>query len=290
MFGYVKIYKPELKVKDYEAYQGVYCSLCKQIGKDYGQLARLTLNYDFTLLALARLSFVKECCGFKDSRCSFNPAKKCRQCINGERELSFAAAAAMIMVYFKLCDDISDSSFLKGLVKRLVRPFFSLKRKKAKKNYPELDEIISGAMKAQAQAEKKSDCTLDAAAHPSAFAMGKLLSFGFEGETAAALERFGYLAGRWVYLADAFDDMKDDEKTVSFNVFNIKDKSEKENREYALGALNLTAAQLTREYEKLMPLRFGDILANIVFDGLYNTVEQIRRRDENEQSVRDSGS
>ncbi len=282
MFGYVKIYKPELKVKDYEAYQGVYCSLCKQIGKDYGQLARLTLNYDFTLLALTRLAFVSECCGFKDSRCSFNPTKKCRQCINGEKELSFAAAAAMIMIYFKLCDDINDSSFFKGLIKRILRPFFSLKRKKAKKRYPELDEIISVAMAQQAEAEKKIDCTLDAAAHPSAHAMSKLLSLGFEGETASKLERFGYLTGRWVYLADALDDMKDDEKTSSFNVFNNKNRNEKENREYALGALNLTAAQLTREYEGLKPLRFGAILENIVYDGLYNTVEIIRRRDENE--------
>lgn len=282
MFGYVKIYKPELKIKDYEAYQGVYCSLCKQIGKEYGQLARLTLNYDFTLLALSRLAFADECCGFKDSRCSFNPTKKCKQCINGENELSFAAAAAMIMVYFKLCDDISDSSFFKGLIKRIIRPFFSLKRNKAKKRYPELDEIISNAMLEQSKVENKKNAGIDASAHPSAFAMGKLLCYGFEGETAQKLDRFGYLAGRWVYLADALDDMKDDMKTGSFNVFNKKDKSEKENREYAMGVLNLTVAQLTREYESLNPQRFGAILENIVFDGLYNTVEQIRRRDENE--------
>lgn len=282
MFGYVKIYKPELKIKDYEAYQGVYCSLCKQIGKEYGQLARLTLNYDFTLLALSRLAFADECCGFKDSRCSFNPTKKCKQCINGENELSFAAAAAMIMVYFKLCDDISDSSFFKGLIKRIIRPFFSLKRNKAKKLYPELDEIISNAMLEQSKVENKKNAGIDASAHPSAFAMGKLLCYGFEGETAQKLDRFGYLAGRWVYLADALDDMKDDMKTGSFNVFNKKDKSEEENREYAMGVLNLTAAQLTREYESLNPQRFGAILENIVFDGLYNTVEQIRRRDENE--------
>ena len=59
MFGYVKIYKPELKVKHYEAYKGVYCSLCKTLKKEYGAFASLTLNYDFTLLALTRLAFAK---------------------------------------------------------------------------------------------------------------------------------------------------------------------------------------------------------------------------------------
>lgn len=277
MFGYVKIYKPELKVKDYEAYQGVYCSLCKQIGKDYGQLARLTLNYDFTLLALARLAFAEECCGFKNSRCSFNPTKKCQQCINGEKELSFAAAAAMVMVYYKLCDDINDSSFFKGLLKRFLRPFFSLKRKKARKLFPEVDEIIGKAMREQSEVEKKSGAGVDASAHPSAAAMGKLLSYGFEGEKAAKLERMGYLVGRWVYLTDAYDDMRDDKKTSSYNVFNNIGKSEKETEEYAEGVLNVTAAELSRELERMKPARFGEILENIVYDGMYNTVNKIKK-------------
>lgn len=280
MFGYVKIYKPELKVKDYEAYKGIYCSLCKQIGKDYGQLARLTLNYDFTMLALARLAFAQECCGFKDSRCSFNPAKKCRQCIKGGDELAFAAAAAMIMVYHKLCDDINDSSFFKGLIKRMLRPFFSLKRKKASKRYPQVDEIISSAMFEQSEIEKRADAGVDASAHPSATAMSKLLAFGFEGETALNLERFGYLAGRWVYLVDAFDDMPDDRKTTSYNVFNNMGKSEKEAEEYAEGVLNTTSAQLIRELDNLKPARFGDILENIVLDGMYNTVQMIKKERE----------
>ena len=280
MFGYVKIYKHELKIKDYEAYRGVYCSLCKQIGRDYGQLSRLTLNYDFTLLALTRLAFRQECCGFTQSRCSFNPMKKCQQCVNGGDELSFAAAAAMIMVYYKLCDDITDSPLVKGFFKRLLRPFFSLKRKKAMKRYPELDEIIGTAMAEQSKAEQKEGSGVDASAHPSAAAMGKLLSIGFEGETAEKLERFGYLTGRWVYLADAYDDMPDDKKTSSYNVFNNIGKGEKESEEYAVGVLNATAAQLIRAYDGLEPLRFGDILSNIVVDGMYNTVQQIKKERE----------
>lgn len=283
MFGYVKIYKPELKVKDYEAYQGVYCSLCKQIGKEYGQLARLTLNYDFTLLALMRLGFAEECCGFKNSRCSFNPTKKCSQCINGEKELSFAAAAAMIMCYHKVCDDIADSSFFKGLVKRLLKPYFSLKRKKAAKRYPQLDEIISCAMKEQSEVEKKSEAGIDAAAHPSANVMGRLLACGFEGEKAEKLQRFGYLVGRWVYLIDALDDMADDRKTGSYNVFNNISKNEKEARDYAVGAINLTAGQLVRQFEVLNPERFSEIMENIVYDGLHNSMNEVLKKEEKKE-------
>lgn len=69
MFGYVKAYKPELKVRDYEQYKAVYCSLCKTLGREYGLFARLTLSYDFTFAALLRLALSGECPGFHKSRC-----------------------------------------------------------------------------------------------------------------------------------------------------------------------------------------------------------------------------
>ena len=52
MFGYIKPVKAELKVKEWEAYQGIYCGLCKQLAKRYGFFARMTLNYDFVFLAM----------------------------------------------------------------------------------------------------------------------------------------------------------------------------------------------------------------------------------------------
>ncbi len=274
MFGYVKIYKPELKVKDYEAYKAVYCSLCRQLKKDYGVFAPMTLNYDFTLLALTRMAFAEECPGFKSGRCEYNPFKKCRKCLSGAAELEFAAAAAMLMCYYKVNDDIADSPFFKGLAKRLLKPCFALKRKKAIKKYAELDGIIAKAMSEQADVEKEKNSSIDAAAHPSAKAMGELLKIGFEGETAEGLNRFGYLAGRWVYLMDALDDIESDRKTNSYNVFNnIKGKEEAE--EKAVRVLNLTAGELARQFGEMKPCRFNEILENIVIDGTYNSMKEV---------------
>ena len=44
MFGYVRVYQPELKMGEFEQYRGVYCSLCKSLGKRYGFFARMTLS------------------------------------------------------------------------------------------------------------------------------------------------------------------------------------------------------------------------------------------------------
>ena len=274
MFGYIKIHKPELKVKHYEAYKGVYCSLCKTLKKEYGVLAPLTLNYDFTLLAITRLAFSKECCGFKDSRCAFNPLKKCKQCVNGNEELKYSAAAAMIMCYHKVKDNIADSSFVKGLISRMIKPYFALKRKKAMKNYPALDEFISRAMSEQADVEKRGNAGIDASAHPSAKAMGEILCYGFDGEIKEKLNRFGYIAGRWVYLMDALDDMESDRKNKEYNVFNNID-NEKQATENAVAVINLTAAQLAHEFETMKPARFGEILDNIVIDGTFISMQNV---------------
>ena len=52
MFGYVNVYKDELKIKDYDTYRAYYCGLCKMLGKRHNALARLSLNYDLTFLAV----------------------------------------------------------------------------------------------------------------------------------------------------------------------------------------------------------------------------------------------
>ncbi len=64
MFGYVRIYKPELRMREYEQYRGVYCSLCKHLGSRYGAALRLTLSYDMTFLALLTMALKTEGVGF----------------------------------------------------------------------------------------------------------------------------------------------------------------------------------------------------------------------------------
>ena len=33
MFGYIKPFKPELKVREFDTYQAFYCGLCRQLCK-----------------------------------------------------------------------------------------------------------------------------------------------------------------------------------------------------------------------------------------------------------------
>ena len=56
MFGYVRPFKPYMRMFEYDIYKAVYCGLCKDMGRRYGFVTRFTLSYDFAFLSLMDLS------------------------------------------------------------------------------------------------------------------------------------------------------------------------------------------------------------------------------------------
>ncbi len=280
MFGYVKINKPELKVKEYEAYRGIYCSLCKALGKYFGQLARLTLSYDVTFLVLARLSLFADLPSFKGGRCPFNPAKSCNYCVGADEQFKYAASVSMMLFYHKVRDNISDSSFFKRLLMYLVLPYAFLKNKKAKKYYPEIEKKIAEAMEMQTLREKEGTSSADKAAHESAHALGLIISEG-TGEKKESAYRFGYGIGKWVYLCDAADDMLKDMKNKSYNPFllkyNIKDEKDitEEVKEGIEGQLNMSCALACEAYEEIKDKTLSSIVENIIYEGTEKVMNNI---------------
>ena len=69
MFGYVRIRKPELKVKDYEIYQGFYCGLCSELKRKYGFLGQVTLTYDMTFLIILLTSLYEYKSKYMEKTC-----------------------------------------------------------------------------------------------------------------------------------------------------------------------------------------------------------------------------
>lgn len=272
MFGYVKAYKPELKIKHYEQYKGVYCSLCRTLRKRYGLVSALTLSYDFTFFAMMRLCTGDSDFRFEQKRCPFNPTKKCNFCKGKNSELEYTADIAMITVYYKILDNIKDGGFLKKLLMYLILPIFSLYHKKAVKFCPEGDKIVANAMKKQSETESTGTGDIDIAADPTAQAMGELLSIGICGSDERVFKRIGYLVGRWVYITDALDDIEKDKKSGNYNPLLISEKSADDTEE----TLNMTAAEIANAYELLNVQRFADVISNIVYDGLYMSMKTVK--------------
>lgn len=278
MFGYVRAHKPEMKIKDYEQYKAVYCSLCKELGRSFGIASRMTLSYDFTFLSLLRLSLSDECLSFEKKRCVSNPLKKCNYCINQRESFIFTSAAAVIMVYYKLYDNLHDSGFFKKIGAGLTLPLFYCAHKKAAKLYPELEKYVSEMMETQLKIESEKSISIDAAAEPTARALANIVSDGIiDAEQRIIVERIGYCVGRWVYLLDAADDFEKDLKTGDYNPFrSVYDGENKASvYEKANEVLERTLWDLTRTYDLLECKRFQPILENILNDGMYQTQKRI---------------
>lgn len=288
MFGYLQIDKAELKVREYEAYKAVYCGLCKQLGKDYSFLTRLSLSYDCTFYTMMLMSLSSGCTGFSDGRCRFNPLKKCRFADCKNDCYSKAAALSVISVYYKLLDELMDSGFWKRLAVRMIKPFFSHWRKKAARRYPETDTIVADMLDKQVKVEAEPSPSLDATAHPTAEMLGKLL--GLEAKDELQRRVFyecGYHLGRWIYFIDAADDYEKDVKHDNFNPFRLIESDDLTQRMEQ--TLNQSLARSYDAYVLIDNLTdFKGILDNMMLLGFplkQNSVLSKRQEVTNEQSV-----
>lgn len=280
MFGYIKISKGELKIKEYELYKGCYCTLCKVLGKNYGIISRFTLNYDFTFLALLNMSLKENCDIFEQKRCVFNPLKKCQFC-KCYTDFEMPSAATIIMSYYKLLDNIADEKGIKKLLFLLIKPFLKGGYNKAKKNYPEIDKIVSTYIAEQINLEHNKCDDVDKIAHPTAKALSQILSLcSGDDSQKRILDRLGYCLGRYIYLLDAFCDMETDIKKGTYNVLVFKKNIDI--KEYVTSQIYFCINEATRAFELLNIKKYKNILGNILYLGL----EEIADKEiKNERSV-----
>ena len=290
MLGYVRIYKDELKVREYELYRGLYCSLCKRLGKEYGPFSRLLLSYDATFLVLVALSVRSIRPGFKKGRCPFNLLKRCSYCLDGADEFSFAAAVSVMLFYFKVRDDIADSRFFRRVLLRLIYPYAKAKFRKASRLFPALALELTVLMDCQAELERTGSADVDEAADASAKALGAIFAFLNDGDD--ELRSFGYSLGRWVYLMDAADDIEDDIKTGSFNVFvnrfSLKsgaDFNDEVKREVE-GTLNLSVFAAIEHCKKLRFDFLLPIIENVLYDGTEAAMKNVLEHTEDNSGRR----
>lgn len=270
MFGYIRASKPEMRVKEYEMYKAVYCSLCRKLGKDYGFITRFSLNFDFTFMALLELSLKEGFGGTCKKACVFNPFKKCNYC-KEDTDFALSAAALVILTYEKLDDDIYDEKGFKRFSARVLRAILSGAYKKAAKNYPQVDEIAKSYIKQQRNAESIQNCSLDMAAEPSSKMLSALLPMCAQSEKdKKVLIYLGQLLGRYIYLLDCIADRKKDIKNNSFNPLSKLDEDEA--KEKIRTQLYIVINEAEKAFELLSVKKFKDILGNIIYVGLEDTM------------------
>ena len=283
MFGYVKPFVPELKIKENEAFKGVYCGLCKQLGRSFGFWARMTLNYDFVFLAMLYYAGQEEMPNIEKGRCCINPLAKVPMC-QSDNSMKYSADVAIIMIHHKIKDNILDNKGIKQLGWRIGERFTRKSWRKATERQNKAEEIISEMMARQKAVQQTNTSSIDQACEPTAWALSQLICqvIKEDNPNLKDFQRFGYLLGRYIYMCDALEDIRWDIKHNDFNPFvnkYISDKTDEHqiNQAIELGKapLYMTIGEMERMAEDLKFKFFSPIINNILTYGMQNSVNQI---------------
>ncbi len=276
MFGYVRTFDAELKIGQYRTYKAIYCGLCKQLGRSFGPMARMTLSYDFTFLATLSMAVKSEAPQFSPQSCMINPLKKSPCCLYND-SLSFSADCAMILLWHKLSDNLADEGFWRNIGTWFLRLFAKRPFLQASQRHPDIAKAASQTMQSQAQLETERCADPDMAAHPTATLLEEIFTMLSEQEKERRiLGRMGYLMGRFIYLCDALDDLSDDRKKGRYNPFLMGDcEDEQQMIDNAKGALYLTVSELSICADLLNTHHMSGIIENVLHLGLKNSVDAV---------------
>lgn len=143
MFGYIKTCTPQLRLCEWEAYRGIYCGLCRTLGRRFGPLARLTLSYDFTFYATLEMALREEVPEFRRRSCGVNPLRCCRHCEENEA-LNRAADMAILSLWYKAADTIADGRFLGRCGGRLLRAMLRRQYRRVAEKTPQWMRYLPG--------------------------------------------------------------------------------------------------------------------------------------------------
>ena len=224
MFGYVTPLKAELKVKDFTRFRSYYCGLCLHIKKNAGNIPRMVLNYDMTFLGVLLDSLSIKEPDFELKRCIVHPKDK-KPVVMNNSALQYSAAMNLSLYYHKIKDDIEDDNDIKSKVlEKVLYPY----QKKINRSIDNINNIIKNNLKDLRVFENnKNFSSIDEICHPFSDIVGNILKLypneliNDNEELRNYLYSLGYTLGKWIYLIDAFDDLKKDMENKKFNPINF---------------------------------------------------------------------
>ncbi len=286
MFGYVKPCKPELKIKDWERFKSYYCGLCHSIKELYGNIPRLSLNYDMTFLAMLLDALITEDTKYKTLTCPIHPlSKKALVCCN--EALKYSAHMNVNLFYYKLLDDVNDDNSVKA---KILCNILKSKVHGYTKDVGDVTLQIYFYLMELSKLENSKEClSIDELCDPFSTLTGYILSscknISLCDENKRDLYNLGYNLGKWIYLIDALDDLEEDMKKNKFNAFNfIYNKENLSYVEFRSSIINKAEFLLTScgsqclFYLNKLPLKKNkDLLYNIIHLGIMEKSENLTK-------------
>lgn len=259
MYGYISCSRDSLNAEEQERYQEIYCGLCRKLGREYGQLGRLSLSYDMTFLILFLSSLYEPEEKREPFRCGLHPRREKMAAEN--KFTGYAADMTIVLAYYKCLDDWKDENKrLKKMYASGIKGAFQRVREK----YPRQCRGITEGIQRLDEIERTSVRNPDAAVNCS----GRMLSELFVTEEdfwSGSLRDFGFELGKLIYLMDAAMDYDSDRKKHSYNPLICAGMRPEDMKEL----LAMSMGNVTQIFEQLPLVQDVHLLRNILYGGVW---------------------
>ncbi len=278
MYGYVTPIKEQMNTADFMLYRAYYCGICKATGKMFGQLPRFTTNYDIVFLSVLLHDFTVTDVKFESKGCVCNPFKKKTTVCRNEL-LDKIVNTNIIMSYYKMRDGVLDKEGFKSRValNMLSRPY-----KKARRAMPEIDKIVGESYEKLFGMEKAGVVGIDRVADCFASLLQDVAKSLIGDKADENISKLCYNVGKFVYLADALDDIDEDFNSKRYNPFLVmyndytgrKEFFEKHKDELSF-ILSVTVNRAIECFNKITFTQSSDLLRNVLHKGLRGKVDEL---------------
>lgn len=276
MFGFIRPLRSELKVREWERFQSVYCGLCHTIREEYGMIQTVMLSYDCTYLALVLCALEQESCSACKRRCITHPFRK-RSCAASSAGMRHAAAVSVILTYHQLGDTVADEHGIKRAGAWILQKLMRHGYQRAARRLPEFDHVTRECLCELNELECKQTASIDQPADT--FARILRAAVPQDSPNTRILREMFYHTGRWIYLIDACDDIEDDFASGSYNPIRLRWKLQQPDLTPIKQELNHTLLQSLaasyHAYALLEPCRDAGIIENILCQGLPEVTRQV---------------
>lgn len=277
MFGFIRPVRPELRVREVDRFQQVYCGLCHAIRARYGRFYTLFLSYDMTFYALVIGCNSGEAAPPCKKRCDASPLRK-KNCAPPDAFLDMAADVSVLLTYHKLRDSRQDETGLKRLLAKALCGAGRRGYERASKRLPGADRQMVAAL-ADLQALERENCdSMDRAADASARLLAAAVPRTGDARERILTQMF-YHVGRWVYLLDACADVAEDLESGNYNPvvrrYGLRTPSLSEIKQPLETTLERSLVDVCAAFDLLAPGRDEGLVRNIIFLGMPLVTRQV---------------
>lgn len=277
MYGYVVPFKEKLAMQNFVLYRAFYCGLCKSTGRLFGQLPRLTTNYDMTFLGV----FLHDCKSFDvtlaEEGCVLNPFKK--KPIAKSKLVDEIAAVNIILSYYKAVDGVIDGE---GGKMRIIKSALKKPFTKAKKMCPEIERITREKYEALQKAESEGGRGIDAMADYFASMLRDIMAQLLKEDADEYKKGVAYNIGKLVYLMDALDDVDEDFKKKRYNPlisefggYKNREQFIKDNYDDLSFMLNSSCNRAIADFNNIAFTQSYDLMQNILYNGIREKIKEL---------------